>query len=223
MSATIGYTHVLGGGHMKWTPRSIALAGTNVPRAAAVAAAFTLAVTLLGACDTPSDPSNATSEPTSASTRSAPTPTWRSDFSATEVAAYDEGLAWFEAYDLEEEAILREGKATPEAKQLYQENRTDWRAAWRDLQLYEKQKIVFPRRPEVLSTEPAVIRIGDDKEASLRINRCVDSRVVKATMNGEPLEVANDFPTKQTVALNRYGDGSWRVLTVKTSGERCGG
>ncbi len=208
---------------MKRTSRSVALVGTDVPRAATVALAYMLAVALLGACDTSGGPSDPTSEPTSASTRSAPTPTWRSEFSASEVAAYDEGLAWFETYDLEEEAILREGKATPEAKQLYQENRTDWQAAWRDLQLYEKQKIVFPRRPEVLSTEPGVIRIGDGKEASLRINRCVDSRVVRATMDGEPLEVANDYPTEQTVALNRYGDGSWRVLTVKTSGERCGG
>lgn len=208
---------------MKWTPRLVASAGTNVPRAAKVAVAFVLAVTLLGACDGPGGPSDPTSKPTATSTPSTPAPTWRSDFTAAEAAAYDEGLAWFEAYDLEEEAILREGKATPEAKQLYQENRTDWRAAWRDLQLYEKQKIVFPRRPEVLSTEPGVIRVSDGKEASLRIKRCVDSRVVKATMDGEPLEVANDFPTKQTVALNRYGDGSWRVLTVKTSGERCGG
>lgn len=208
---------------MKRTSRLVAFGGTNVPRAATLTVAFMFAVALLGACDTFGDPSDPTSESPSASTTTSATPTWSSDFSATELAAYDEGLAWFEAYDLKEEAILREGKATPEAKQLYQENRTDWRAAWRDLQLYEKQKIVFPRRPEVLSTEPGVIRVSDGKEASLRIKRCVDSRVVKATMDGEPLEVANDFPTKQTVALNRYGDGSWRVLTVKTSGERCGG
>lgn len=208
---------------MKRTSRSVALGGTKVPRAAASAVAFLLAAAMLGACDTSGGPPDSTPKTTSASIASTPSPSWRSDFSAPEVAAYDEGLAWFEAYDLEEEAVLREGKATPEAKRLYQENRTDWQAAWRDLQLYEKQKIVFPRRPEVLSTEPGVIRIGDGEEASLRINRCVDSRVVKATMDGEPLEVANEYPTEQTVALNRYGDGSWRVLTVKTSGERCGG
>lgn len=206
---------------MKSPMRSAVPRGKPNVCAVMVLVALLLGGTLIAACDFANDEP----DPTVATTSAPPTsePSWMSEFSDAEIAAYEAGLAWFETYDLMEEAVLREGKATAEAKRLYQENRTDWQSAWRDLQLYEKQKIVFPRRPEVLSTEPSVINLGEGTEVSLRILRCVDSRVVKATIDGEPLEVANDYPTEQTVALNRHDDGKWRVLTVKTSGERCDG
>jgi len=186
-------------------------------RIVAVAATAVIALQLCGCSDEESPTSSA---PTSVQS---PTPSheaWRDDFSAEQLAAFDEASQFVDAFNAKWRPVLSAGKATPEAKRLLQEYRADWQAQWQALQVFAQREIMIPRAGEILWSKADSIRIGDGDEASVKIRRCTDSRDNGATEAGKPLNPP-ETPTEVVTTVDRDVDGKWLIYGTESAEKAC--
>lgn len=184
-------------------------------RIAMVAAALLVVLPLGGCTDKESAP-----PPTSTSTPTPSEDAWRTDYSTEELAAFDEASQFVDAFNGKWQPVLARGKATPEAKQLLQEYRADWRAQWNTLKVFDERKIVIPRAAPTLWSRAKLVKLGDDGSAVVQIVRCVDSTDTGATEDGKPLTMP-ETPSESTFDVNRDAGGRWLIYSSKSSDTSC--
>lgn len=181
-----------------------------------IAAACSLV--LVGCSDEPDTPPRPSASPTSTTTTA---PAWEEKYTAAEIAVYSEAVQRAEAYESKAQPIWAAGKATPAAKEFFQDNLLTWQLDWADLQSYEKQGIQIARAPKVLTTEPESIKLLDKGAAETKLRRCVDATDLGGTANGEPLKEGTDGPVVQTITVYKYDDGGWRFSRFDTTDKPC--
>ncbi len=150
-------------------------------------------------------------------------PAWEAKYSQDEIDAFRAAEDSVEVFEARVGPIYAEGRATPAARELFQDNLISWQAVWARLQADEKRGIAVARQPKVLSSEPKSIELVKAGEAAVVIRRCTDQSDLGATLNGKPLQEAFDDPVIQEVDTYLAKDGRWRIGTFKTLEETCAG
>lgn len=142
---------------------------------------------------------------------------WRSDYNAEQLEAYESALLRWETFEELLEPIEAAGIATPEAKALFQEYfpSPQWMGRWEELEMYEEVEVRIPARPEVLWSRATAI---SDAVDSVMIEQCVDWRPSQAIQRGKPVPPVPEYqePVLRVVSLFRH-DQEWLVDTVVTT------
>jgi hypothetical protein len=185
-------------------------------RTLAEAGAAAVAVLMLAACQGSSGPSP--SSVASPTLTRATTP-----FTADERALYREAVRRVESFDAANQPILAAGRATREAKELYQRRLWKWRAAFAELRRSEREGIRVARAPVVLSTEAASVKDFPDSAAEIILRRCTDRSDLGVTQHGTPVPAEHDEPVIQEVVVSRSENGTWRIDSSTVTDEACSG
>jgi hypothetical protein len=144
-------------------------------------------------------------------------------YTADERALYREAVRRVESFDAANQPILARGKATREAKRLYQRRFYYWRPTFRQLRRYEREGIRVARAPVVLSIEPTSIKDFPDSAGEVILRRCIDQSDLGMTRHGRPLPAEHEEPVIQEVVVSRSENGTWRIDASSTTGEPCTG
>ncbi len=192
------------------------------PRLAVVAAA-TVAVLGLAGCQGSTGAGSSVASPsvTPSVTPSLSQPT--RPYTADERELYREAVRRAESFDAVNQPILAVGRATREAKRLYQRRLYRWHRAFAQLRRYEREGIRVARPPVVLSTEPASVKDFQDNAAEIVLRRCTDQSDLGMTQRGTPVPAEYDEPVIQEVVVSRSENGTWRIDASTTTGEPCSG
>lgn len=162
--------------------------------------------------------------PSRETTAATPTPTedaWRADYTEEEQDFFDEALSRARAYEAKTQPVWAEGKATDEARKLFEDNLITPATDIAQLENFEAQGIQIARRPEQLSASPQTLKLYEESGGETTIERCVDATDLGGTMNGEPLEQAASGAVVQTVLVIQYEDGTWRFGEFHTTEDPC--
>ena len=145
-------------------------------------------------------------------------------FTADERALYREAVRRVESFDAANQPILAAGRATREAKRLYQRRfYDDWQTTFAQLRRYEREGIRVARAPVVLTTEPAVVKDFQDSAAEVVLRRCIDQSDLGMTRHGIPVPAEYDEPVIQEVVVIRSENRSWHLESFTDTGEPCAG
>jgi hypothetical protein len=153
---------------------------------------------LASACggDAPADPVPTSSPSSSTVGRPSVTPTspapssdldaWRSDFSSTQLEAYDAALARWEAFESRSEPIWAAGEATPAARAIFDDflavSAAD--AYFDRLKTYEQVEVTSEGLAAVYWSRAKTV----SKQAnSVQIVQCVGYTTISGTQRGEPV------------------------------------
>ena len=151
---------------------------------------------------------------TSSSSASEP---WRKDYDADQLKAYESALQRWTSYEELLEPITAEGRATPEAKDLFQDHFPSpaWKARWAELRTHEQYEVRTSGLPEVLWSRATAISDAGD---SVTIEQCVDWRTTQTTQWGKPTQpvASRQEPVLREIALSRP-EGAWLVYALVTT------
>lgn len=179
--------------------------GSEIVRGAVLASVLVCALATTGCASEKSEngPPKSTSAPT-------PPAAWEDGLSDEQVNVAYEGMGWLNTYDSQSEAIWREGKATVEAKEFFQDHVATWTVMWDELQQFEAAGITDAVEPGwEVSTVPTEVAIDADGSVSLDLDRCVDASKLQTYVNGEVQPQPDVASYTQYIELTRYPDGRW--------------
>lgn len=195
--------------HLKWT-----VAIVRGRAAVATVAILALASTATACGESQADPSPTpnSSAPTSAS--SSP-PAWESDYDETQLGWYDEALRTWQEYDQRTADIWAAGKATPEAKELFEKYLVAPDRYFQQLRTIEASKITSKGTPIVHWTRAKSITSSKDTDkhgTAVEIEQCEDLKNVRSYQDGEPVKsiTPRDHPVILDVSVMRVGE-TWRI------------
>lgn len=184
-------------------------------RRAALASVAILAVAMTAtACgESQADPSPSTSP--SAPTSSASTPAWEATYDETQLGWYDEALQTWQDYDRRTAGIWAAGKATPEAKELFEKYLVNPDKFYEQLRTLEASKISSKGKPKVLWTRAKSITSSKDTDKHgtvVKIEQCEDLEPVTSYQDGEPVEpiTPREHPVIQDISVMRVGK-VWKI------------
>ncbi|CAN5190455.1 hypothetical protein BH09ACT12_BH09ACT12_01780 [soil metagenome] len=146
-----------------------------------------------------------------------PTPAWQGDYSAQELAAYDEALHRFTTYERRSEPIWRRGKATPTARQLFQQYFYTWQSQFARLQTYEQVHVQIHGIPTVLASRATRVEVGGDG-ASATIRQCADYSSVTGYQDGKETEKVTTKPQVRVIVMTRGVDAQaapWKITQLQ--------
>lgn len=142
---------------------------------------------------------------------------WRSDYDADQLAAYESALQRWETYEELLEPIEAEGRATPEAKKLFRQHFSAAKAKdkWNELKMFEEMEVRSTGQPEVLWSRATAI---NDAADSVTIEQCVDWRPTNPTQHGKPLPpvAERQKPVLRVIDLGSL-KGEWLVYAIVTT------
>ena len=100
---------------------------------------------------------------------------WRDEYTASELAAYEAALQRWTEYEVRSEPIWATGKANAEAEALFRQYfpAPNWQAQLEKLQTYEEAQVRVTGLPSVQWSRAARIKIGGTT-GSVSITQCVD-------------------------------------------------
>ncbi len=179
----------------------------------------------LAACSDDDEPQPPQSAPaTSAATSQTPTeavPAYLQGLSPEERTAYDEAVEDYETFSRELAAINEAGRATPEAKQFFEERTAAWQSYWARLTTNEERGIQIVGMGKTLRTRPGAIRLDTDGGGEVGLRVCGVSEGVEVLQEGEPVPQPEPVPTIVRVEMVKLPDEAhWRVLSEKV-GKKC--
>jgi hypothetical protein len=155
------------------------------------------------------------------------TPDPLAGYTPEEVQAYQEALAAYRHFQSVKAHVYAVGRATPQAlRQLKSvEFGSLWPADWQFLKTIDLAGITLSGYNLPLSKEvPARVVLSQDGTGSVSIKMCTDPRGIREHYpSGKvtPLP-GNNQPSGETVTLDRFPDGPWKLSTAKTwSGASC--
>ena len=140
-----------------------------------------------------------------------------------ERALYREAVRRVESFDAANQRILAAGRATRNAKLLYENRLWRWRKTFAQLQRYEQEGIRVARAPVVLSTRAVSIKDFPDSAGEVILRRCRDQSDLGMTRRGVPVPAEYDEPVIQEVVVSRSENGTWRIDSSTETGEPCSG
>lgn len=187
---------------------------------AAIAAVAILAVAATAtACgESQADPSPSTSPSAPTSPASTP-PVWESNYDETQMGWYDEALQTWQDYDRRTAGIWAAGKATPEAKELFERYLVDPDKFYEQLRTLEASKISSKGTPKVLWTRATSITSSKDTDKHgtvVKIEQCEDLKPVTSFQDGEPVEpiTPREHPVIQDISVMRVGK-VWKIAAYE--------
>ncbi len=188
----------------------------TVCRRAVIAAVGSLAVaTTATACgESQADPSPSPSLSASTSSVSTP-PAWEANYDETQLGWYDEALQTWQDYDKRTAGIWAAGKATPEARQLFEKYLVNPDKYYKQLRTLEASKLTSKGAPKVLWTRARSITSSKDTDKHgtvVKIEQCEDLKPVTSYQDGEPVKpvTPRDHPVIQDISMMRVGK-VWKI------------
>lgn len=167
--------------------------------------------------DPTGDPTSAvpsTSSPTTTPTDEPTRPAWMDKYTEKEIAAYEEALDRWSTYEQRSEPIWATGKATPAARQLFQEFLPSplWQDLFANLETYEQVEVRVPHPPAVLWTRANRIELGNGT-GSVTIQECVDLTAQETTQYGKPVDFPKPFrkPIIRTIVMDKPTGHPWLI------------
>ena len=195
-------------------------AASTVRCRAGIAAVAMLAVaTTATACgESQTGPSPSTSPSASTSSASTP-PAWEANYDETQLGWYDEALQTWQDYDRRTAGIWAAGKATPEAKELFEKYLVNPDKFYEQLRTLEASKISSKGTPKILWTRAKSITSSKDTDKHgtvVKIEQCEDLKPVTSYQDGEPVEpiTPRDHPVIQDISVMRVGK-VWKISTYE--------
>ena len=135
-----------------------------------------------------------------------------------ERAAYEAAVAAYEDFSDRNAELVRKGKATPEAREFYQEATAGWQSYWARLQQFDSRDIRVVGRADVLRVRPASIEL-DDGGGQVDLRVCSTSEGVRVLQSGSPMPQPSPKPTITKVSMVQLPDeSSWRILSDRAGG-----
>lgn len=186
-----------------------------------VAASVFVLGALLAACggedDSPgsTDDPGASESPTEPTEPTSTTPPWESEYTSTQLDAYEAALARWEAYEHRAEPIWAEGRATDRAEALFKQYFPSplWETYYNRLQSYEA---VDAQVEGIADVYWAKARSISRDGRSVVIDQCVDYRPIVSRQNGEetgrPKWVLK--PNLRSVHVSRPKGHDWLIYNV---------
>lgn len=198
------------------------IGAASIGRWCAVRSSLTaiVAVLALAGCDGSDSPP----VPTNSASPTRPTTTiagWESKYSAGELEFFQQAVQRADSYEVKAQPMWAAGKATQEAKELFQDNLMTWRVAWTRLKSYEAQGIRIARAPKVLSSEAESVKLLGGAAGETKILRCVDATDLGGTINGDPLQEGTKGPVVQHITAVRDVSGAWLFSDFDTTDKPC--
>lgn len=188
-------------------------------RAAVVAVAILAVAATATACgDSQADPSPSTSPSIPTSSASTP-PAWEAEFDETQRGWYDEALQTWQEYDRRTAGIWAAGKATAEARQLFEKYLVNPDKYYEQLRTLEASKITSKGTPKVLWTRAKSITSSKDTDKHgtvVKIEQCEDLKPVTSYQDGEPVEpiTPREHPVIQDISVMRVGK-VWKIAAYE--------
>lgn len=188
---------------------------TACRRAVLTAVAIVAVVMTATACgESQADPSPSTSPSAPTSSVSTP-PAWEADYDETQLGWYDEALQTWQDYDRRTAGIWATGKATPEAKDLFEKYLVNPHKFYEQLRTLEASKISSKGTPKVLWTRAKSITSSKDTDKHgtvVKIEQCEDLKPVTSYQDGEPVEpiTPREHPVIQDISVMRVGK-VWKI------------
>ena len=144
------------------------------------------------------------------STTETPEASWRDEYTAKELAAYEEALDTWTTFEAKAAVFLEEGKATPEAKALYERYYPASQAEYwfEALQGLEQVNAHTEGAPTVLwSVSPRI------SENSVDIEQCTDYTTRRGIQDGVEKGWPKYLrqPVIRTITLNRVPERGWLI------------
>lgn len=191
-------------------------AAATVLRRAALAgvAILVVAMTATACGESQADPSPSMSPSAPRSSTSTPL-TWEANYDETQLGWYDEALQTWQDYDRRTAGIWAAGKATPEAKELFEKYLVNPDKFYEQLRTLEASKISSKGMPKVLWTRAKSVTSSKDTDKHgtvVKIEQCEDLKPVTSFQDGEPVEpiTPRDHPVIQDISVMRVGK-VWKI------------
>lgn len=140
-------------------------------------------------------------------------PRWRKDYSQEQLAAYREARQRWAAYTRRSEPVWARGRATPEARELFEEFFFQPDLMFSLLESHEQRDITVRGRALVLSTRPLRVDLGDPTTVVIR--QCIDARGVELLSAGTLVTDPGQEPTVRRIVLSRTGGEPFVVVAYK--------
>lgn len=148
-------------------------------------------------------------------------PGFLQDLSAEERTAYEKAVEDYQDFSRELAAINEAGRATPEAKQFFEERTAAWQSYWARLTTNEERGIQIIGMGKTLRTRPGAIRLDTDGGGEVGLRVCGVSEGVEVFQEGEPVPQPEPAPTIVRVEMVKLPDEAhWRVLSERV-GKKC--
>ncbi len=165
-----------------------------------------------------------TSAPTTSTTET-PEASWRDEYTAKELAAYEEALDSWTTFVAKEAVILEEGKATPEAKALYEKYYPSSQAEYWIWALEGLEQVNAHYEGVATVSWSISPRISEN---SVDIEQCTDYTTVRSVQNGEVVPGPRKYlrrPVIRTIRMNRIPERGWMIyqsgIPPKKGVRRC--
>jgi hypothetical protein len=181
----------------------------------AVSVAACLVLVGCAADGDPSDDSTngatAIGSPTASATEE---PAWRDEYSQAELAAYEEALDRWMTYEQRSAPIWAAGKATPAARELFEEFFPSplWQELYDRLETFEENEVAVPRLATVFWSRASKIQLEKGTQR-VTIEQCVDLTAKQTTQYGKPVPFPKEFrePLIRTIVLDQPEGYPWLI------------
>jgi hypothetical protein len=141
---------------------------------------------------------------------------WVEDYTEEQVRAYEQALQRWERYEELVEPVWAEGRATDEARTLFQRFfAVNWEDQFVDLQEREAVGVRISGTPRVHWSEPSEIR----ETIWVSIDQCIDTTPVSGTQDGQELPSVEALlePHLRTVVMVKNEGRPWRIMSIRDS------
>lgn len=200
---------------------------TVIRRTLSTLAVLALTAGLSACSDDKKDPEPKATDSTTSAEPTPTKPAWEDKYTEKQLKAYEATLQRWESYLSRSEPIWAEGKATPQAEDLFDEyfSYPGSLNQFTRLKTYDQVDVKTDGQAEVFWSKAAFI----SKDAlSLTVEQCVNYSASKTTQRGNPIEPKKwaTEPRLRTIKFTQSKSGGWLIdgvsdETTKPRPERC--
>jgi hypothetical protein len=139
---------------------------------------------------------------------------WEQQFTSSQLAAYEAAKAQLEAYESESEPYWASGKATPEAKKLFQKYfpAPVWQIYFDRLKTYEQADVTVTGLPTVVWSKATNVD-ATARQGSVTLLQCVDYSTQVVEQAGKSIDPIPGSVLRRAT-LDEGGTGGWLVLRI---------